>query len=81
MFIAWRGYAIAKKAPDNFSKLLATGITTWIVFQAMINFAAILGLMPLTGIPLPFISYGGSALLILMAAIGILVNISKQSCE
>jgi len=79
LIIAWRGYMIAKNAPDAFSRLLATGITTWIIVQASINMAAIMGLMPLTGVPLPFISYGGSSLVILLSAVGILINISKQT--
>lgn len=79
VLIAWRGYRIAKEAPDTFSRLLATGITTWIILQAMVNLAAILGIIPLTGVPLPFISYGGSSLVILLAAMGILLNISKQT--
>jgi cell division protein FtsW len=57
---------------------LAVGIVFWIFFQAFINIAAISGLIPLTGIPLPFISYGGTSVIFLMAGIGILLNISKQ---
>ena len=79
VFIAWRGIQIAKNAPDKFGKLLAAGIVIWIVTQAFINVAAMLSLIPLTGIPLPFISYGGTSLVISMAAIGILLNISKHS--
>jgi cell division protein FtsW len=79
MLIAWRGYRIAKEAPDSFSRLLATGITTWIIFQAIANLAAITGAMPLTGVPLPFVSYGGTSLIILLASVGILLNISKQT--
>lgn len=78
VFIALRGYRIAANAPDTFSRLLAVGITTWIVCQALINIAAMLSIVPLTGVPLPFISYGGSSLVILLGAVGILVNISKQ---
>lgn len=81
ILIAWRGYRIAKNAPDAFARLLAIGITSWIVFQAMINIGAMTGLLPLTGVPLPFISYGGSSLVILLAAVGILMNISKQSAK
>jgi len=77
-FIALRGYKIAKNAPDNFSMLVATGITTWLFSQMFINIAAMLSLVPLTGVPLPFISYGGSSLVILLSAVGILVNISKS---
>ncbi|MBT4335084.1 putative lipid II flippase FtsW [bacterium] len=74
-----RGFKIARGSPDNFGKLLAIGITSWISFQAFVNIAAMVGLLPLTGIPLPFISYGGTALTILLLASGILVNISKQT--
>lgn len=77
--VAWRGLRIAAGAPDEFGKLLAVGIVAWIVFQAFINIAAITGLIPLTGIPLPFISYGGTSLAVLLAAVGILLNISKHS--
>jgi cell division protein FtsW len=76
--LAWRGYLIAKSAPDVFGRLLATGITTWFVFQAFINVAAITALIPLTGVPLPFVSYGGTALIFSMGAMGILLNISKR---
>jgi cell division protein FtsW len=79
LLFAIRGFKIAKDAPDSLSKLLATGITSWIILQAFINIAAISGLMPLTGVPLPFISYGSSNLIISLAAVGILVNISKYS--
>lgn len=78
-FVGLRGFRIAKHAPDKYSSLLATGITTWLVWQAFINIGAMLSILPLTGIPLPFISYGGSSLLILLAATGILINISKYA--
>jgi cell division protein FtsW len=74
-----RGYKIAKEAPDVFARLVAAGITTWIAIQSFINILAILGLMPLTGVPLPFISYGGTSLVMLLAGCGILLNISKHS--
>lgn len=77
----WRGYKIAQEAPDRFGFLVATGITTWIAFQATLNFAVNLALFPLTGITLPFISYGGSSLMALLAAVGILLNISMHSTE
>jgi cell division protein FtsW len=81
LFVAFaiKGLRIAKNAPDRFSNLVVIGITSWVVFQAFINIAAISGLIPLTGIPLPFISYGGTSLVFLMAAMGILLNISKRS--
>lgn len=76
-FIIYRGFSIVKKAPDTFSKLLATGIVSWFGFQSAINIGAIVKLMPLTGVPLPLISYGGSSFIILMTAFGMLLNISK----
>ena len=79
VFLAWRGLRIAKNAPDKFGYLLAGGIIGWLFFQAFINMAAICGLVPLTGLPLPFVSYGGTALVVAMAAAGIIVNISKQT--
>lgn len=80
-FVAWRGLKIANRAPDQFGKLLAGGITIWLVLQAFINIGAMLGLVPLTGITLPFISYGGSSLVISLASVGILMNISKQGTD
>ena len=79
IYLAIRALRIAKSAPDQFSRLMATGIVSWIIFQAFINIAAISGLMPLTGIPLPFISYGGTSIIFLLAAMGILLNISKYA--
>lgn len=78
LLLIWRGFQIAKGAPDRFGYLLATGIISWIGFQALINLSAIVALVPLTGVPLPFISYGGSSLVLIMTASGILVNISRQ---
>lgn len=75
----WRGISIAKAAADDFGRFLAVGISCWIGFQALINIAAMLNLIPLTGIPLPFISYGGTSLLALLVAVGILQNISKYT--
>lgn len=77
--LAYRGFSIAKNAPDEFGRLVAIGIIAWIVFQAFINIAANTALVPLTGIPLPFVSYGGTSLIFLLFAIGVLMNISKQS--
>lgn len=81
IFLAIRGFKIAKGAPDGFGRLLAIGIASWFVFQAFINIGAMLGLLPLTGIPLPFISYGGTALTVGLAATGIMANISKYCRE
>ncbi len=77
--IAYQGYRIAITAPDTFSGLLACGITTWLVVQALINMMVVTALMPVTGIPLPFISAGGSALTINLAAVGILLSISRET--
>ncbi len=75
---AWRGFIIAKKSQNKFQYLAAFGITFWIVLQAMINISATIGLLPLSGIPLPFISYGGTAIAIELIAAGFLLNISRQ---
>lgn len=79
LFIAFifRALKIARNAPDNFSKILATGIVVWIGGQAFLNMASITALVPLTGVPLPFFSYGGSALSMILLSTGILLNISK----
>ncbi|QDR80384.1 stage V sporulation protein E [Sporomusa termitida] len=75
--LAWRGYKIAISAPDIFGSLLAGGITSIIVLQALMNIAVVTASMPVTGIPLPFISFGGSALIFTLAGVGILLNISR----
>ncbi len=74
--IAGLGVATALRARDRFGALLATGITTWIVGQALINMGAVTGLLPVTGVPLPFVSFGGSAMVVTMGAIGILRSIA-----
>ena len=76
--LAWYGYRAAGRAPDRFGSLVAVGITTWINSQAIINMGAVIGVLPVTGIPLPFISFGGSSLVITLAAMGILLNIAMQ---
>lgn len=76
--IVWRGIRIALLANDQFGKLLAGGITAFLASQMLINLAAQTALLPLTGVPLPFISYGGSALVIDLCSVGILLNIAKQ---
>lgn len=78
LLFAVRGYSIAARSPDLFGALLAVGISTYLVGEAFINIAAMLGLMPLTGIPLTFISQGGSAMLVSLAAAGLLLNISRH---
>ncbi len=77
LFFVMRGLKIAKAAPDKFSSVLAVGISAWIGGQAFLNIASMVSLVPLTGIPLPFISYGGSSLVMILSACGILLNISK----
>lgn len=79
IFLGMRGFKIAKNAPDSFARLLAVGITSWILIQVFVNIASMLNLVPMTGVPLPFISYGGSSLIFLLAAVGIMLNISKNS--
>lgn len=78
MVLIWRGFVIASHARDTFGKLFAAGIVGFIGMQTVLNLGSMTALLPLTGVPLPFISYGGSALIIDMASIGILLNISKQ---
>ncbi len=75
----YRGIRIARQAPDTFGRLLAGGIMAWIIYQTLFNIMAMVGLIPLTGTPLPFISLGSSSLVILLGAMGIIVNVSKYS--
>ena len=77
----WRGLRAAFAAPDGFGRLLALGITAMVLCQALINFAVVLGMVPTKGIPLPFVSYGGSSLLVMLLATGVLLNISRQARE
>ena len=77
MLLAWRGYRVALNSPGLYGSLLAVGITTSLVFQAAMNLCVVTGLLPVTGITLPFISYGGSSLLMSMGSIGVLLNISR----
>jgi cell division protein FtsW len=79
LFFLWRGFKIVKESQDNFLKLAALGITSWIIIQTFVNIGAMIGALPLTGIPLPFISYGGSALIIELIAVGLLLNISSRT--
>ena len=80
LFVAFAilGVRASLRAPDRFGMLLAAGVTAWIVGQAFINIGAVIGLVPITGVPLPFISFGGSALVITMGAVGILLNVARQ---
>ena len=80
LFLAFvlRGFAVSARAPDPFGTLLGIGIATYLASEAFINIAAMLGVAPLTGIPLTFVSQGGSAMLASLASVGILLNISKR---
>src|SRR5579859_3096426 len=75
----WRGTRVALRTTDLFGRFLAVGITSMIILQAFINISVVLGLMPTKGIPLPLVSYGGSSLLVTLACVGVLLNISKQA--
>lgn len=81
LILAFRGFRLARRTPDIYGSLLATGITTWLIVQAMINIGANTGTIPYTGVPLPFISFGGSSLIISLAGIGVLLNISRYIQE
>lgn len=80
-FFIWRGITIALKAPDMFGSLVAVGITTMIGIQAVFSMAVVSSSMPVTGIPLPFFSYGGTSLIMLLASVGILLNISRHATK
>jgi cell division protein FtsW len=75
----WRGMRAALGAPDDFGRLLALGVTVMVIGQALINLSVVLGLMPTKGLPLPFVSYGGSSLLVMLLATGVLLNISQHA--
>lgn len=78
-FLALRGLRIARRAPDTYATLLACGITCWLVAQAAINVGSTVDVIPFTGVPLPFVSFGGSSLVTSLAAVGVLLNISRHS--
>ena len=75
----WRGITIARNAPDAYGRLVASGIIGWVFVQTVFNIGSMVGFLPLTGLPLPFVSYGGTALMTLLAAMGLMLNISRQS--
>jgi cell division protein FtsW len=79
MAIALRGLRTARHAPDTYGALIATGIVVWISGQAFVNIAVVLALLPVTGVPLPLVSQGGSSLIVLMAAIGLLLSVSRET--
>src|SRR5207249_1453419 len=72
------GIRAARRAPDPFGALVATGVTAWVVCQALVNIGAVIGILPVTGVPLPFVSFGGSSLVILLGAVGVVLNIARQ---
>ena len=77
--ILWRGLSIAARAPDLFGRLVATGVVSWFAFQSFVNIGMTLGIMPVTGLPLPFVSYGGSAMFANLIAVGLLLNIRLRN--
>jgi cell division protein FtsW len=77
--LLWRGLRIARWAPDRMGSVLASGITCWLIVQAILNIGSCVAALPFTGVPLPFISYGGSSLVVSLAAVGMLLNISAQN--
>jgi cell division protein FtsW len=81
MFLAFRGFRLARRTQDIYGALLATGITTWLILQAIVNVGATTGSIPYTGVPLPFISFGGSSVVVSLAAVGVLLSISRYIQE
>lgn len=79
LLIAWRGYLIATRVSDPFAALVAVGITSWLFFQAMVNIAVTTSLIPFTGLTLPFLSYGGTSLIMGMVGVGVLLSISRHA--
>jgi cell division protein FtsW len=79
--LALAGWLVASRAPDRFGRMVAAGLTSWLSFQALVNIGGVLGVMPITGIALPFVSFGSTALIASMAAIGILVNIAQAGVQ
>jgi cell division protein FtsW len=77
--LVYAGIRVALRSPDLFGRLLAAGITGWIAFQAVVNMGSVTGLLPITGVPLPFVSYGGSSLVVSLAAVGVLLSVGRAS--
>ena len=78
LVLAITGWAVARRAPDSFGRMLAAGITSWFSLQAIVNIGGVLGVLPITGITLPFVSFGSTALVVSLAALGILVNVARH---
>ncbi len=78
LVFVWRGFRAAVRARDPFGRHLAVGITTMIVVQAFFNMSVVLALLPTKGIPLPFVSYGGSSLFVMLASVGVLLNVTQH---
>jgi cell division protein FtsW len=76
---AWRGFRAGLRSRDNFGRFLACGVTSMIVLQAFFNMSVVLALLPTKGIPLPFISYGGSSLFVMLTSVGVLLNITQNA--
>ncbi len=81
VFIAWRGYQISQKANSKFAQLLAVGLSSAIIVQALINIGGLLSVIPLTGVPLPFVSYGGSSMVVCLGMLGLLTNVSRETVD
>lgn len=81
IYLSWRGFVVAQRANSQFVQLLAAGISTVLIVQALINIGGMLGVIPLTGVPLPFVSYGGSSLIVSMSLLGLLTNASRETTD
>jgi len=79
--LVYTGIRIASRATDTFGRLLATGIVGWLAVQTLVNLGAVTGLLPVTGVPLPFVSFGGSSLIVTLAGVGILANIGRTAAR
>ena len=78
MLIGFAGATAALRAPDRFGMLLALGITTWILVQAFLNIGSVTKMVPVVGVTLPFLSFGGTSLVVTLAAVGVLLNVARQ---
>lgn len=81
LFLVFKIFSIARSTSDNFGKLVCVGVGSWILIQTFFNIAGVMGVIPLTGIPIPFLSYGGSSLLVLLMGVGVVYNISKSATK